>query len=319
MARADDEVMDVEVVAALRCPLPGRPPESGPCGTPLSAAGHSLRCGNGHSYDMARQGYVDLTCGKVTHTGDTTEMIAARSELIGAGRLDAVTSLLREAVQAVTASNAVTAGNTTTGIIVDIGAGTGQHLAAVLDATPRHAGLAVDISKAALRRAARAHPMISAIRADVWRGLPIADGAASVILDVFAPRSPTEFHRILRADGALLVLTPGPDHLAELVSAVGLLAVAPAKRRRLSEALDPYFHSEREQSGTASLRLSRAEAQAMIRMGPSAWHLEPERVAHRLGGLPEPITATVSVQLGVWRPRHGRTLTAVSSGAQGAA
>ena len=57
---------------------------------------------------------------------------------------------------------------------MDVGAGTGHHLAAVLDALPDARGIAIDASPAALRRAARAHERAAAVGADAWKPLPLA-------------------------------------------------------------------------------------------------------------------------------------------------
>ncbi len=257
-------------------------------------AARTVRCRRGHSFDVARQGYVDLTGGAVTHGGDTPDMVAARQSLLGAGHLAAVTAGLLDAV-----------GQTARGLALDVGAGTGHHLARLLDARPALMGLAIDVSKAALRRAGRAHPRMAAVRADVWRGLPVADGAADVLLDVFAPRSAAEFHRVLRPGGTLVVVTPGPRHLAEIVDRLGLLTVDPAKRRRLAATLTPRFDLVAEHERTVQLRLSRAEAAALVQMGPSAWHVGSDRLAARLDACPEPIDVTVAVQLSAWRPRSG--------------
>src|SRR6266536_3566183 len=209
-----DGRMHAEIVERLRCPV---------CGDPLHAQAATLRCAAGHSFDVARQGYVDLTGGRVTHAGDTADMVAARSALLGAGHFQPLTDAIVAAVRAYPR-----------GLVVDVGAGTGHHLAALLDARPGDLGLALDVAKPALRRAAAAHPRLAAVRADAWRRLPVADGAASLVLDVFAPRSGPEFHRILRPDGALLVVTPEPDHLGELVAALDLVRVDPDKERRLA-------------------------------------------------------------------------------------
>ena len=91
----------------------------------------------------------------------------------------------------------------------------GYYLAAVLDRIrgrpggAEAAGLAMDISARALRRAARARPGIGAVGWDIWRPFPVRDGAVSLILNVFAPRNGPEFRRVLRDDGALIVVTPG--------------------------------------------------------------------------------------------------------------
>jgi 23S rRNA (guanine745-N1)-methyltransferase len=276
-----DGQVRADIVESLRCPV---------CAAQLQVAGAALRCGEGHSFDVARQGYVDLSAGRLTHPGDTAEMIAARQALLAAGHFRVLTEALVTAVA-----------DRPGGLVVDIGAGTGQHLAGLLEARPDDLGIAVDVSKPALRRAARAHPRLAAVRADAWRGLPVADGAADVVLDVFAPRSGPEFHRILRPDGVLVVVTPAPGHLGELVEALDLVRVDPAKSERLSGTLDRWFVRENEQRYRWQPRLSAAEARAAIAMGPSAWHTDRARLSDLVSG---PMTVTAEVDVTCWRPRH---------------
>jgi 23S rRNA (guanine745-N1)-methyltransferase len=269
--------VDPRIVARLRCPV---------CAASLAvtehakehASGRALRCPSGHSFDIARQGYADLAVGRVSHPGDTGEMIAARARVQSAGHFDFLTSALVDA-----------AAPSTLGLIVDVGAGTAGHLAALLERRPGAVGLAVDVSKAALRRAARAHPRIGAVRADAWRGLPVADGAAACVLNVFAPRHGAEFARILAPTGRLIVVTPAPDHLREL----GLmLGIDPRKDERLAATLAPWFVREDEREVRTTLRLSDADAAAVAAMGPNAFHSgKPVR-----GG-----TVTAAVRLSVWR------------------
>jgi 23S rRNA (guanine745-N1)-methyltransferase len=267
--------MNPAVVAHLRCPV---------CGDAVKGD-RTLRCPAGHSFDVARPGYVDLTGGRVTHGGDTAEMVAARAALLGAGHFQPLTDAMVRAVSAFPP-----------GLIVDVGAGTGHHLAALLGARPSDLGLALDVSKSALRRAAGAHPRLAAARADVWRRLPVADGAAGLVLDVFAPRSGPEFHRVLRADGALVVVTPDQDHLIELVEALDLLRVDPDKEQRLAGTLERWFTPVCRDRHRWRLRLSTDEARAVVGMGPSAWHADAGRVAG-------PVDVTASVVVSVWRPR----------------
>jgi len=264
-------------VAQLRCPV---------CRGELRLDGPALRCSNGHSFDLARQGYVDLTAGRVTHAGDSAEMVAARAHLLSRGYFDAVADALQETVL------------TQYQKIIEIGAGTGHYLAGLLAADGAAIGLAIDVSKAALRRAARAHPRMAAVRADVWRGLPVADGAADLVLDVFAPRSGEEFARILAPGGAAIVVTPEPGHLRELVDAAGLITVDPEKHERLAATLGPWLRLESERLIEATVQMPRKDAESVIAMGPSARHVDPSTV---LAGMPEPIAVTISVRLTVWR------------------
>ncbi|UWZ37445.1 methyltransferase domain-containing protein [Dactylosporangium roseum] len=271
--------MHAAVITHLRCPV---------CHDPLSPGDRAFRCPRGHSFDLAKQGYVDLTAGRTVHTGDSAEMVAARAALLAAGHFDVIADAVRSCVA-------------TAGFVVEVGAGTAHYLARALalEAT----GLAVDVSKPALRRAARADPRVGAVRADVWQGLPVADGSADAVLDVFAPRSGAEFARILRPSGRLVVVTPTPDHLAELVAALGLIGVDPEKPARLAGGLERWFTQESAHVLTAPLRLPRSDAAALAGMGPSAWHVDAAAVRARLAGLAEPIKATLAVELSVWRRR----------------
>jgi 23S rRNA (guanine745-N1)-methyltransferase len=299
-----------EVVACLRCPVCGQALETvarpGNDGGPAA-----LRCPRGHSFDRAKQGYVDLTAGAVPHAGDSADMVAARAAFLGAGHYGFVSAELAAAVTA-SGTAAVTAGGTAAtgpdatggaGLIVDAGAGTGAHLATVLDAHPGTAGLALDVSRYALRRAARAHPRMAAARSDVWTSLPLADHCAAVLLNVFAPRNGAEFARVLRPDGTLLVVTPGPDHLRELVDALGLLRVDPSKEDRLSASLDRWFTPVSSTVARRQLSLRHAEVETLVGMGPSAWHAGAAERAVRIAALPEPVRVTAQVRIGRYSPR----------------
>jgi 23S rRNA (guanine745-N1)-methyltransferase len=271
-----------DIVQYLRCPV---------CGHPLRPAPAALGCAAGHTFDLARQGFVDLTAGRLAHAGDTADMISAREALLGAGHFRVLTDALVAAV-----------GERPTGLVIDAGAGTGQHVAGLLDARPGDLGLAVDVSKPALRRAARAHQRLGAVRADVWRSLPVLDRAAGVVLDVFAPRSGREFHRVLRRDGALVVATPAPEHLRELVDPLDLIRVDPAKAQRLAATLEPFFTRIDERRYRWELRLSAVEAGTAVLMGPSARHTDPDRLTALLDGLSAPVTVTAAVDVSRWRP-----------------
>src|SRR5450755_4463070 len=188
-----------DVIGCLACPQ---------CGAALSRAGSVLNCAGGHAFDIARQGYVSLLPpgGRVA-AGDSAAMVQARVDFLTAGHYDGLAvEIARAAAGAVTA--AVAAGGVAAGCVVDVGAGPGYYLAAALDQLPGRAGLALDASKFALRRAAHAHGRIGAVRADAWRRLPVADRAAAVVLNVFAPRNGAELRRILDPSGRLIVVTP---------------------------------------------------------------------------------------------------------------
>jgi 23S rRNA (guanine745-N1)-methyltransferase len=217
----------------LRCPH---------CSAELLVAGGSLACTGGHRYDIARQGYVSLLPPHgLAHPGDSSEMVAARDQFLGAGHYtpiaDAVTAAALDAVASLPDPS---------GWVVDIGAGTGYYLARLLERLPDWSGVALDASRPALRRAMRASSRIAAIACDAWQPLPVRDGVADLALNVFAPRDGREIARVLAPHGVLIVVTPTPRHLGELVPLVGMLSVDEDKQARLREKLSPHLISSEQ-------------------------------------------------------------------------
>lgn len=255
------------------------------CARPLTLDGRTLRCAAGHSFDQAKQGYASLLAGDAhTGTGDTADMVAARGDFLAAGHYRPIADALAEAA------------GETNGLVADLGAGTGYYLAHVLDRAGG-VGAALDISKFALRRAARAHPRIGALVCDAWRPLPLLDDSADLLLNVFAPRNGPEIRRVLRPGGRMLLVSPTSRHLRELVAALGLLSVDEDKERRTDEKLSPWLTRADRTEVEFRLRLSHAEAAEVVAMGPNAWHTDPARIAAALAELPDPIEVTGSVHL----------------------
>lgn len=187
------------------------------------------------------------------------------------------------------------------GCVVDVGAGTGYYLATVLDRLPEHAGLALDISKFAMRRAARAHPRMDAAVCDAWRALPVATGAAAAVLNVFAPRNAGEFARILRPGGVLVIVTPTVRHLQELIAPLGLLSVDEDKAQRLEEQLGSRFTRVDSLEVEGPMSLSHDDTTAVAGMGPSAWHAKGTTLEDRVRELAEPVSVTYSVVVATYR------------------
>lgn len=274
------------VVRALACPH---------CGAALTQRERALLCTAGHTFDIAKQGYVNLLSGATKHSADTRDMVEARADFLAAGHYapiaDALVALARR-----------TAGPAVSGCVVDIGGGTGYYHSQVMDAFPDGEGVLLDISKFAARRAAKAHPRIGAAVADAWQELPLQDGAASLVLNTFAPRNGPELRRILAPGGVLLVVTARPGHLQELIDALGLLSVDDRKESRLTDQLAPYFTVAETERLTRTMTLDHQALAQLVAMGPNAWHHNAEDVRDRVHKLPDPCPVTLSVTLTAYRP-----------------
>lgn len=288
------------VLPLLRCPA---------CGEPLAPAEGAVRCSRRHSFDLARHGYVGLLTGARATSGDDGPMARARRDFLAAGRYAPVRAAVADLAAAGTPPAAghpdaegrsraeghpgAAAGHPDgRPLVLDVGCGTGYYLAGVLDALPDAVGLGLDTSAHALRVAAKAHARAAAATWDVFRPFPVASERVDVLLDVFAPRNPAEFHRVLRPGGMLVVVRPFGGHLAELRDQVaGMVAVDPDKERRLHEALDPWFEAERTREVEYVTPLTRQEAVDLVLMTPSARHVTPAELSD--DDLPEQVTVSV--------------------------
>jgi 23S rRNA (guanine745-N1)-methyltransferase/23S rRNA (guanine748-N1)-methyltransferase len=274
------------VVRYLRCPH---------CAGSLALRQRVLACSDGHSFDVAKQGYVNLLTGSVKLSADTREMVDARAEFLAQGHYtplaEAVAELARKTVN-----------SSLPGCVVDVGGGTGYYLARVLEELPESEGVLLDISKFAARRAAKTHPRIGAIVADAWQSLPLQDGSVSLALNVFAPRNAAEVRRVLDPQGVLLVVTPRHDHLQELVDTLGLMRVDQRKEERLAERLAPCFSVVESRPLTTTMTLGHQAMHLLVGMGPNAWHQDASGLLERIGRLPEHCDVTVSVTVTAYRP-----------------
>lgn len=277
--------LDAAAVALLACPV---------CAGALTALPESagLGCAAGHRFDRARQGHITLLPpGHQPPSGDSAEMVADRAAFLGAGHYAGITGAL---------ADAVLEGEGALGALLDLGGGTGHHLAGVLDRHPDAVGVVLDSSRYAARRAARAHRRAVAVVADSWARLPVRDGAVDRVLVVFAPRNGAEIARVLRPGGRLVVVTPAAEHLHELVVPLGLLRVDPDKAERLAASLEPHVRRIGTAAHREHLALERAAVATLVGMGPHARHLSRAALLASLEALAEPLAVTVSVDLATY-------------------
>lgn len=268
-----------DVVDLLACPV---------CGAELELSAPVLMCPSGHSFDIARQGYVSLLGGPAKFSGDTADMLAARARFLDAGHFDLV---------AATAAQALAAG-----AVLEVGAGTGHYLAAALNVLTGSVGIGVDIAKPAARRIARCHPRAAGVVADAWQPLPVRTGAVANVLTVFAPRNGDELHRVLDPDGVLVVVAPTSRHLCELVDPLQMVRVDERKPARISDALSGRFERTERTLVEYDMTLTHTDIDDVVAMGPSAFHSTPAERAARIAALPDDMDVTASVYVSTYRP-----------------
>ena len=179
------------------------------CQLPLFCEGRSLRCGRNHSFDVARQGYVNLLPvqqKRSLHPGDTREQVLSRREFLESGAYAPIV----EAVKAAAEGHA--------GPILDVGCGEGWYAVQVAD----HLGAeltGLDISKEAVRCAAAKYKGRQWICGTAAH-LPIPDDSVGVLMSMFALTMPLEFSRVLKKDGIFIQVLAAQDHLMGLKSII---------------------------------------------------------------------------------------------------
>lgn len=256
----------------------------------------------GHSYDVARQGYVTLAGGRgLNHSGDSADMIHAREAFLAGGHFAPFVEAVSAAVLDVLDDAHVP--DDAAPVILEVGAGTGYYLSHTLDAVPGSRGVGLDVSTAAAKPLAKAHPRLGCVVADAWESIPLRDASCDVISVVFAPRNPAEFARLLTPEGQVVILTPDTGHLDELREPLGIIGVEDGKLDRLAEQAEGHLEMVGEPTPLEfTMNLDKAAIAAQVGMSPSARHITD--LADRVALLPE--TMTVTARANLTRMRRAR-------------
>lgn len=264
-------------------------------GTLLSAGDdqwHTLVSESGHSYDVARQGYVTLAGGAgLRYSGDDASMIDARETFLSGGHFAPFVEAQSHHLEAVLDEAGVA--HDAQPALVEVGAGTGYYLSHALDLIEGSRGIGIDVSTAAAKRLASVHPRVGSVVADAWSRLPIRTGSIDAISVVFAPRNAAEFARILAPKGQVVVLTAEVGHLSELRDPLGIIDVEEGKVQRMiaqaSGHLVPLGESDIVEF---TMNLDQASIAAQIGMSPSARHIHADVLKERIENLPETMEVT---------------------------
>jgi 23S rRNA (guanine745-N1)-methyltransferase len=177
------------------------------CHLALARDQRRVVCPRGHSFDIARSGYINLLQPQERRSrqpGDTVAAVAARRRLHHRGVTE---PLLRAIAETVAASSSDS--------VLDAGCGDGFYLGSLASQSGFDAH-GVDISIPAVDAAARRYPGCEWIVANADRFVPYADRSFSLVLSITARMNAGEFRRVLRDDGRLLIALPAPDDLIEL-------------------------------------------------------------------------------------------------------
>ena len=256
-------------MTSLRCPV---------CGEPLFLQQKSYRCKKGHSFDLSREGYCNLILSGRRHSktpGDNQDMARARNQFFAGDHYRILLGALSAQVLKYLPQD---------GTLVDAGCGEGYYTAGVFSAL-QQAGrwgdlVGVDLSKFALRYAAKREPGVRFLAASIF-ALPLFDQTADMVMNIFAPVADREFYRVLRPGGVLAIGAPGPRHL---FGPKEVLYNAPYENEKNSFVLEG-FSSLEVIRVTGEMRLeSKEDIAHLFMMTPYYWK-SPKEGCQRLESL----------------------------------
>lgn len=209
----------------------------------LTENGNAWRCSNGHSFDIAKQGYVNLLPVQQKRSkdpGDSKAMVAARREFLQQGFYQPIA----KAISTVVRAEAARADAESCFTVLDAGCGEGYYLRELLaDADIQQhqvAAVGLDISKWAVMAASKTRENVRWI-VGTNAHLPIADQSIDCVLCVFGFPVPSEFLRVLKPNGCLLMVEPEAGHLHELKDVIYADVKQESDR---SLTMDDFIHKE---------------------------------------------------------------------------
>lgn len=242
----------------LMCPV---------CKTKLLLQEKTWRCEQGHSYDQAKQGYVNLHVVQHKHSkspGDTPESVAARRRFLATG---AYQPLQQKIVEVVTQLSAIRA--------MDIGCGEGYYTQAMASQIPHL--IAVDIAKNAVQLAAKQDTQ-KQVTWVVGTGavLPATDQSLQLCSSFFSPLPKEEMLRTLEQGAHVLMATPAPQHLCAMREAL-FDEVKPHEPEKFIAQLQPEFELVEQHLVETDLVLDQQQLQDLIAMTPYAYKAKAEK------------------------------------------
>lgn len=245
---------------SYQCPL---------CHCPLHQEASLLRCSNRHQFDRAKEGYVNLL--PVQHKrsrqpGDSADMMQARREFLDAGHYQPLQQRVSEIFSRILPERPVS--------VLDIGCGEGYYthaVAAHLQAQGEARVYGLDVSKVAVRYGARRYHNVEFCVASSHR-LPFPDAHFDAVLRIYAPCKAAELVRVVKEQGYVLTVTPGPRHLIQFKA----LIYQDVKLHDETPEQMEGFEMIEQHALNYPMQLNAEESAALLQMTPFAWRARPE-------------------------------------------
>jgi 23S rRNA (guanine745-N1)-methyltransferase len=262
------------------------------CAALVKVIGSAVQCESGHSFDIARQGYVNfLTDQTFIKNADTAEMVDARQAMHKRPFFEDLAHQISDICEDVLIDIPVPT-------VIEPGGGTGFYANAIVTRFDTVLALSFDISTYAAKVCARQSERVASVVADVWQRWPIADDSADVVLSVFSPRNFIETERVMKPGSVLIVVTPEENHLVELREKFNALGIQRDKSEKIAKSLDNFTNIHQSMRDSTELLDGSAQCDSLL-SGPNGHHVSAEDI--QLFSQAEPIKVTHSVNISVWK------------------
>lgn len=255
----------------------------------------SLICSNNHTFDFAKQGYVNLMT-RSSNTQYNKELFEARQKVIMESNLY---ELLHEKIVKVVAEYMDTHDFST--MILDAGCGEGSHLQSILDKSAGReiTGVGLDISKEGIVMAAKKYKEPIWIVGDLANS-PLENQSFQVILNILSPSNYQEFKRVLVPNGLVIKVVPRSNYLKELREVLFENTTKKVyKNERTVELFKKHFYLKDMFHLSYSKELDKMELENLVRMSPLSWTSEEEKINSFLYQASSEISIDLDVLIGV--------------------
>lgn len=273
------------------------------CQNPLRLQEKYYACLNKHTFDIAKQGYVNLLLSHEKSSlapGDSKEMVKSRVDFLNKAYYAPIAQSLYACIEKNLSINTPKMQH-----IADIGCGVGYYLADLkkqIDSkelgNARYIG--IDISKEAVHCASRDYKAISWIVGSAVK-LPFAPQSLDVLISVFSPLYIQQMHRVLSPEGQMIVVTPNENHLIELRQHL-FDEIKEIDSDKLLDKTQSHFELIKETPLTYMAHLSSsADITNLLKMTPFYWRSTADKKA-QLCAL-EALNVTIDVTLRTFNPK----------------
>ena len=233
------------------------------CAQPVNVSEEGrISCGNNHSFDVAKQGYVNM----LTHAVQsmyTKELFTSRKQVLESGLYDEVQRALASTIEH-------------GAVVLDTGCGEGTHLARIC-AQAGAFGIGIDLAKEGIIEAARHYKDEAWIVGDLAKS-PFPAATFDAIFNILSPANYDEFKRLLKPSGRVVKVVPAQNYLVELRQQL----FADSEKESYSNAqtvarFREAFPNGTEQRVTTTMALRSELVPHLLKMTPMGWHRDEQQ------------------------------------------